>query len=100
MSQRGDVATFDEVIDVFAEHHECSNPKDKVYGFRELISQQKGSLEVNYNQPDLQVFLDIAKLDLLELTKHGGSHAASRLWSAMGLGDREKLNDFLQKYLV
>ena len=33
MSERSDVAMFDEVIEVFAQHHECSLPKDKVYGF-------------------------------------------------------------------
>lgn len=37
MSERGDVAMFDEVIGVYAQHHECSLPKDKVYGFRELV---------------------------------------------------------------
>jgi hypothetical protein len=30
MSERGDVAMFDEVIEVYAQHHECSLLKDKV----------------------------------------------------------------------
>jgi len=72
MSERADVAMFDEVIKVFAQHHECSRPKDKVYGFRELVPQWKENLVVNYKQSDLEVFLDVAKLDLFESKKHGG----------------------------
>jgi hypothetical protein len=97
MSERADVAMFDEVIKVFAQHHECSRPKDKVYGFRELVPQWKEHLVVNYKQSDLEVFLDVAKLDLFESKKHGGLHVAFRLWLAMGLGDREKFNDCLQQ---
>jgi hypothetical protein len=37
ISERGDVAMFDEVIGVYAKYHECSLLKDKVYGFRELV---------------------------------------------------------------
>jgi hypothetical protein len=37
MSERGDIAMFDKVIEVFAQYHEYSLLKDKVYGFRELI---------------------------------------------------------------
>jgi hypothetical protein len=97
MSERADVAMFDEVIKVFAQHHECSRPKDKVYGFRELVPQWKEHLVVNYKQSDLEVFLDVAKLDLFESKKHGGLHIAFHLWLAMGLGDREKFNDSLQQ---
>ena len=97
MSERGDVAMFDEVIEVFAQHHECSLPKDKVYGFRELVPQWKENLVVNYKRSDLEVFLDVAKLDLFESKKHGGLHVAFHLWLAMGLGDREKFNDCLQQ---
>jgi hypothetical protein len=97
MSERGDVAMFDEVIEVFAQHHECSLSKDKVYGFRELVPQWKENLKVNYKRSDLKVFLDVAKLDLFEPKKHGGWHVAFRLWVAMGLGDREKFNDCLRQ---
>jgi hypothetical protein len=97
MSERGDVAKLDEVIKVFAQHHECSLPKDKVYGFRELVVQWKESLVVNYERSDLEVFLDVAKLDLFKSEKHGGLHVALDLWLAMGLGDREKFNDCLRQ---
>jgi hypothetical protein len=63
MSERGDVAMFDEVIGVYAKHHECSLPKDKVYRFRELVPQWKENLVVDYKRSDLEVFLDVAKLD-------------------------------------
>jgi hypothetical protein len=52
---------------------------------------------VNYKLSDLEVFLDIAKLDLFESKKRGGLHVAFRLWLVMGLGDREKFNDYLQQ---
>src|SRR5256885_6844270 len=97
MSERGDVAMFDEVIGVYAKHHECSLPKDKVYGFRELVPQWKENLVVDYKRSDLEVFLDVAKLDLFEPKKHGGWYLAFRLWLAMGLGDREKFNDCLRQ---
>lgn len=97
MSERGDVAMFDEVIEVYAQHHECSLPKDKVYGFRELVPQWKEKLVVNYKRSNLEVFLDVAKLDLFEPKKHGGWHVAFRLWLAMGLGDRERFNDCLRQ---
>jgi hypothetical protein len=89
MSERGDVAMFDEVIGVYAQHRECSLPKDKVYGFRELVPQWKENLVVNYKRSDLEVFLDVAKLDLFEPKKHGGWHVAFRLWVAMGVRSRE-----------
>src|SRR6266480_5129524 len=97
MSERGDVAMLDEVIGVYAQHHECSLPKDKVYGFRELVPQWKENLVVDYGRSNLEVFLDVAKLDLFEPKKHGGWHVAFHLWSAMGLGDREKFNDCLRQ---
>lgn len=97
MSERGDVAMLDEVIGVYAQHHKCSLPKDKVYGFRELVPQWKENLVVDYKRSDLEVFLDVAKLDLFEPKKHGGWHVAFNLWSAMGLGDREKFNDCLRQ---
>jgi hypothetical protein len=97
MSKRGDVATLDEVIEVYAQHQECRLPKDKVYGFRELVPQWKENLVVDYKRSDLEVFLDVAKLDLFEPKMHGGPRVAFRLWSAMGLGDsEEKFNDCLQ----
>ncbi|KAH8797863.1 heterokaryon incompatibility protein-domain-containing protein [Xylogone sp. PMI_703] len=100
MSEQSDVAMLDEVITVFSQYHECSLPKDKVYGFRELVPQWKENLIVNYKRSDLEVFLDIAKLDLFEPKRHGGLHIAFCLWLAMGLGDREKFNDCLrQSYL-
>jgi hypothetical protein len=95
MSERDDVAMFDEVIWIYAQHHECSLPKDKVYGFRELVPQWKENVVVNYKRSDLEVFLDVAKLDLFEPKKHGGWRVALCLWLAMGLGDREKFNDCL-----
>lgn len=79
MSERGDVAMFDEVIEIFAQYHDCSRPKDKVYGFRELIPQWKEDLVVDYERDDLEVFMDVAKLDLFDLKKHGGLHVAFRL---------------------
>lgn len=50
---------------------------------------------MGYNQSDLEVFLDVAKLDLLEPNKHGGWHLAFHLWMILSLRDREKLNDYL-----
>ena len=100
MSERGDVAMLDEVIQIYTQHHECSLPKDKVYGFRELIPQWKENLVVDYKRSDLEVFLDVAKLDLFEPKKHGGWHVAFHLWSAMGLGDREKFDDCLRQSLI
>lgn len=97
MSERGDVAMWDEVIRISAQHHECSLPKDKVYGFRELVPQWKENLVVDYKRSNLEVFLDVAKLDLFEPKKHGGWNVAFHLWSAMGLGDRDKFNDCLRQ---
>ncbi|KAH8621277.1 hypothetical protein IG631_24050 [Alternaria alternata] len=93
MSERGDVAMLDEVIGVYARHHKCERPKDKVYGFRELVSQWKEGLVVDYRRSDLEVFLDVAKLGFFEPKNHGGLHVAFWLWSAMGLGDEGKFND-------
>jgi hypothetical protein len=53
---------------------------------------------VNYKQTDLEVFLDVAKLDLFELKKHKGRHIAFHLWLAIGLGDHEKFNNCLWQY--
>lgn len=100
MSDRGSVAYLDEVIEVYAQHHECSLPKDKVYGFYELVPEWKEKLVVNYNQSDLDVFLDVAKLGLFEPSKHGGWQIAFHLWSAMKLGDRTKFNNCLRGYLL
>jgi hypothetical protein len=97
MSDRVDIAMLDKMITLYAQHHECSLPKDKVYGFRELVPQWKENLVVNYKRSDLEVFLDVAKLNLFESKKHGGWHIAFLLWSAMGLGDREKFNDCLRQ---
>ena len=97
MLEQGDVAMFDEVIKVYAQHHECSLPKDRVYGFYELVPQWKENLVVNYKRSNLEVFLGVAKLDLFKPKKHGGRHVAFRLWLAMGLGDHKKFNDCLQQ---
>lgn len=97
MSERGDVAMLDEVVGVYARHHECSCLKDRVYGFHELVSQWKENLVVDYKRSDLEIFLDVAKLDLFVPEKHGGRHVALWLWSAMKLGDSEKFNDCLRK---
>ena len=97
MSERGDVAIFDEVIGIYAQHHECSCPKDKVYGFRELVPQWRENLVVDYARSDLEVFLDVTKLDLFEPKKHGGWRVAFCLWLAMGLGDFEKFKDSLRQ---
>jgi hypothetical protein len=56
MSERHDVAIFDEVIGIYAKHHECSCPKDKVYGFRELVPQWRENLVVDYTRSNLDVF--------------------------------------------
>jgi len=96
---QGDGAMLDEVIGVYAQHHGCREPKDKVYGFCELVPQWKEKLVVDYKRSDLEVFLDVANLGLFETQKHGGWHVASQLWSAMGLGDREKLNDCISAFL-
>jgi len=91
------LSQFDEVIGVYAKHHKCSLPKDKVYSFRELVPQWKENLVVDYKRSDLEVFLDVAKLDLFEPKKHRGWHLAFHLWLTMGLGDCEKFNDCLQQ---
>ena len=94
MSKQDDVGNFDEVLKVYAQHG-CKCPKDKVYGFRELIQAWKDNLVVDYEKSDLEVFLDAARLGLLDPQKYGGRHLAYWLWSAMGLGDRERFNSCL-----
>lgn len=98
MSENGDVAMLDEVIKIYAQHHECSWLKDKVYGFRELIPKWKEKLVVDYKKSDLEVFLDVARLGLFDSKQHGGRYVAFRLWSAMGL-DSESFNDCARQYL-
>ena len=70
MLKRGNIVIFDKIIRVYAKYYECSLLKDKVYGFRELVPQWKENLTVDYKWSDLEVFLDIAKLDLFELKKY------------------------------
>jgi len=98
ISERGHFAMLDEVIRVYAQNHECRLPKDKVYGFRELVHQWKENLVVDYKRSDLEVFLDVAKLDLFEPQRYGGWHVAFDLWSVMGLGDSKKFNDFVRQF--
>ena len=81
---QGNGAMVDEVIGVYAQDHDCSEPKDKVYGFCELVPRWKEQLVVDYKRSGLEVFLDVAKLGLLEPQEHGGLHVAFQLWSAMG----------------
>ena len=76
MLGRGDVAMFDKVIEVFAQYHNCRRPKDNVYGFRKLVPQWKDNLVVNYERFNLEVFLEVAKLDLFNLKRHRGLHVA------------------------
>ena len=97
ISKWGKIVMFDNVIEVYTKYYKCSLPKDKVYGFRELVPQWKENLVVDYKRSDLEVFLDVVKLDLFEPKKHGGWHVAFHLWSAMGLGDSEKFNDCLRQ---
>jgi len=98
MSERSDVAMLDEVIEIYARHHECYCLKDKVYGFRELRIQWRESLIVDYTQSTKRVFLDVAKLDLLDQRKHGGIDVAFHLWEAMELGDRAEFNSCMQQH--
>ncbi|OCT48981.1 hypothetical protein CLCR_04936 [Cladophialophora carrionii] len=97
MSEQGDVAKIDEVVEVYA-RHKCSDPKDKVYGLRELVEEWRKKLTPYYKKSVLEVFLDVARLDLFKQENHGGVHVAFRLWSEMGLGDREKFNDCLRQH--
>jgi hypothetical protein len=97
LSERGDVAMLDEVIEIYVQHHGCRDLKDKVYGFRELVPQWKDNLVVRYERSDKEVFVDVARLDLFEPRKHGGWHVAFCLWQAMGLGGREKFNDCIRE---
>jgi hypothetical protein len=99
MLERGDVAMLDEVIEIYAQHHECSYQIDKVYGFRELIPQWKENLVVDYQRSKREVFLDVAKLGLFDPQKHGGWHVAFHLWSALELGDKEDFNDCIRQSL-
>ena len=89
---------LDEAIVVFAQHHNSSSLKDKVYGFRELIPQWKENLVVDYKRSDLDVFLDVAKLGLFEAKEHRGWRVAFELWSVMKLEDDEKFNDYIRHY--
>ena len=57
MSERGDVANLNEVITLYAQHHECGCPEDKVYGFRELVPGWK-DLKVNYKHLNREVLLE------------------------------------------
>ena len=90
---------LDEVIKIYAQHHECSWPKDNVYGFRELISRWKEKLVVDYRKSDLEVFLDVARLGLSDSKQYGGRYIAFRLWLAMELGKSESFNDYARQYL-
>lgn len=56
------------------------------------------NLVVDYKRSDLDVFLNAAKLNLFKPKRYGGWYVAFCLWSAMGLGDREKFNDCLRQY--
>jgi hypothetical protein len=96
VSQREDVAMLDKVVEIYAQHHECSLPKDKVYGFLELVPQWKENLVVDYERSDLEVFLDVVRLNLIG---QWGWHVALHLWSAMGLGDSEMFTSCIQHYL-
>ncbi|ETI26153.1 hypothetical protein G647_02930 [Cladophialophora carrionii CBS 160.54] len=97
MSEQGDVAEIDEVVEVYA-RHQCCDPKDKVYGLRELVKEWREKLKPEYKKSVLEVFLDVARLDLFKQEKNGGLHVAFGLWSEMGLGGREKFNDCLRQH--
>lgn len=80
LCKHGDVAMFDEVVKIYA-RHECKDPRDTVYGFLELIPPWKEKLVVGYeNKSTLKVFVDAARLGLLERKLHGGLHVAFCLW--------------------
>lgn len=99
MSERGDVAMFDEVIGLYAQNH-CKHLRDKVYAFRELVPQWRENVVVDYDKKsDLEVFQDVVRLGLLKQQKHGGGHVAFWLWSAMNLGDRSEFDSFLREHL-
>jgi hypothetical protein len=94
LPDRGDVVMLDEAIELYAQHHKCKDLRDKVYGLRELVPQWKRSLVVDYSKSILNVFLDIASLDLFNSRAHGGWHVAFALWSTMELGqDHEAFNE-------
>ncbi|CAI6342359.1 unnamed protein product [Periconia digitata] len=99
MSEKGDVAVLDEVIRIYAKHHECSCLKDKIYGFRELISRWKEELVVDYKKSDLEVFLDVARLGLFDSKQYGGQYIACCLWEAMKLGNSEDFSDCIRQHL-
>lgn len=99
ISENGGVAILDEVIKVYAQNHECSCLKDKVYGFRELIARWKEELVVDYAKFDLEVFQDVARLGLFGSKQHGGRYIACCLWEAMELGNSEDFNDCTRQYL-
>jgi hypothetical protein len=102
LPERGDVAMLDEVVQIYAQYHECTDSRDKAYGFRELVPQWKDDLVVDYSKSTSDVFVDVAKLDLFKARAHGGTHVAFRLWSAMGLGnqeDRKGFDEFVRQRL-
>lgn len=66
---------LDEVVTIYAKYHGCSCPKDKVYGFRELVPQ----LVVDYRKTNLEVFLDVARLGSFEPEEHGGWYVSNCL---------------------
>jgi hypothetical protein len=41
---------LNEVITLYAQYHKCSRPKEKVYGFRELVPQWKENFVVVYER--------------------------------------------------
>ena len=102
LPERGDVAMLDEVVQLYAQYHECTDSKDKAYRFRELVPQWKNNLVVDYTKSTSDVFVDVAKLNLFKARAHRGMHIALCLWSAMGLGDRQDrkgFDDFLRQRL-
>jgi hypothetical protein len=87
---------LDEVIEIYAQYHDCCLPKDKIYGFLELVPQWKNQLVVDYGRSNLEVFLDVCKLGLIE---QGGWHAGFLLWLSMGLEESETFSDCIRHYL-
>jgi hypothetical protein len=52
---------------------------------------------VDYTWSDLEVFLDVVKLDLLKPKKAQGMASSILFVASIGLRDREKFNDCLQQ---
>lgn len=60
----------------------CSNPRDKVYGLRQLLLHPE-ALSVDYSKDTMDVFMDLLRLGLLTRDEPNGFESGRALLQAM-----------------